>query len=66
MAVMSAATLPFIRKYVRILRMRVVAFFMANKRLESALLEAEKWRKSAEEAEQKYLAEAEEKRKAVD
>ncbi len=74
-AVMSAATLPFFRRYGRMLRMKVTAFFTKRKRLEAALLEAESRCREAEEqlkqertarkeAEQKYLAEAEEKRKA--
>ena len=65
-AMLLTATLPFFRRYVRRLRARVIAFFTVRKRLETALLEAEKWRKKSEEAEQKYLAEAEEKRKAVE
>ncbi|MBQ7215834.1 MAG: hypothetical protein IJS39_07595 [Synergistaceae bacterium] len=65
-AMLLTATLPFFRRHVRRLRARVIAFFTVRKRLESVLLEAEKWRKKSEEAEQKYLAEAEEKRKAVE
>ena len=65
-AMLLTATLPFFRRHVRRLRARVIAFFTVRKRLETALLDAEKWRKKSDEAEQKYLAEAEEKRKAVE
>ena len=65
-AMLLTATLPFFRRHVRRLRARVIAFFTVRKRLETALLEAEKWRKKSEEAEQKYLAEVEDRRKAVE
>lgn len=60
-AVMLTATLPFIRKYVRQQRAKILGFLREKERLKLSLLEEEKKRK---EAESKYQTEAEEKRKA--
>lgn len=60
-AVMLTATLPFIRKYVRHQRAKILGFLREKERLKQSLLEEEKKRK---EAESKYQAETEEKRKA--
>ena len=59
-AVMLTATLPFIRKYVRKQRAKILGFLREKERLKQSLLEEEKKRK---EAESKYQAEADEKRK---
>lgn len=60
-AVMLTATLPFIRRYVRKYRAKIINVLADKERLKKELLEEGNKRR---EAERKYQAEAEEKRKA--
>ena len=73
--VMSTATLPFIRRYVRKQRAKMLLFFTEKKRLQQELADSENRRREAEaraeqehtarvEAERKLQAEVEERRKA--
>ena len=69
-AVMLTATLPFIRRYVRRQRAKMLSIFKERERLKAALSEAEgraeSERKAREELERKLEAETAERKKAVD
>ena len=68
-AMLLTTTLPFFRRYVRMLRAMVINFFKERERLKAALCEAEKRaesdRTTREELERTLEAETTEKQKAV-